>query len=260
MDIAEKRNLSSDLIPFVKQISFNQDTKKVRLLGSAGLLSQQNYSDIDLFEDLSHISIDCKSIYLRLKHVMEDVYPNLYFIEYKLQSRDGKKIRTLGGLKRFCEAFKTVDFIKLDFIVWLQDEFKFVEMSIIYNFNKEFDKREYKKKIIDEMRELYKEGNYFKVLKRMFSLLLKQRRSIKRDNLLLVLSEFFNSRYGEMYQDVSNLKAIDKIIKFYRDFDIERKININLKSINRKLSDTNRLEKEYNSEAKKILDNIEKNK
>ena len=104
-----------------------------------------------------------------------------------------------------------------------------MELSIIYEFyDKKLDKNEYIKSIEDDIKELIKEGNYYKVLKRLFNLY-RIEGDIKK---LIFLSDIFNSDLGEIYQKISNLEAIEKILEFYKDkLDLKR-VKVNLKEIN----------------------------
>ena len=251
MNITEKRYIPQDLYPFVKTLQY--DKTPIKLLGSAGTASQRYYSDYDMFSSVS--SNDCKKVYDTINSIIEraENNPNMYFIEYKLQRRQGttpQKIREIpDDLKKFCEYFRNVEYIKLDYIVRIQN--KFIELSIIYSFSRgEEDFRESVKK---DIRELCEEGKYYKVLKRIFSIVSKERKSIDRDNKLILLTNFFNSDVGKMYQDASNLRAIKLLLENYEDEDTRRKAELNLRDLKMKLSDIGKLERKYNKEAEKVL-------
>jgi len=250
MNITEKRYIPQDLYPYVKVLQY--DKIPIKLLGSAGLASQRYYSDYDM---LSVVSGDCKKAYNTISSIMEraENNPDMYFIEFKLQTKKGKKIREMpDDLVKFCQYFRDIEFIKLDYIVRIEG--RFVELSIIYSFSR--GEEDFKMSVKKDIRELYEEGKYYKVLKRIFSMLSKEKKSIERDDKLVLLTNFFNSEVGKMYQDASNLRAIKLLLENYEDEDTRRKAELNLKDLKLKLSDITKLEKVYNREAKKILDQL----
>ena len=249
MDITQKRQIPQDIYTYIKLIKL--DKYPINLLGSAGIASQQYYSDYDLISMIREKN--CEKLYHKLSHIidMTENNPNMYLIEIKIQTKTGRKIRELPSLSKFC-SIKNIEFIKLDYIIRLQN--RFVELSIIYSLSP--SEEEFKISVKKDIDELYKKKQYYKVLKRIFSLLSKQQRSKERDEKLILLTKFFNSPVGKVYQDASNLKAIKLLLEHYTDTDTRNKANLNLKDLHLKLSDISKLEKAYNQEAKKILDLI----
>ena len=104
---------------------------------------------------------------------------------------------------------------------------------------------------------MIEEGNNYKALKRLFSIYKITNNKIEA----VKLTQFFNSKYGKLYELNSNLKTILLIWNFtsLKDlYDIKQKININLKFL--KLNPDIDIQKEINkndiilnSEAKKYL-------
>lgn len=251
MNIIEKRYIPQDLYPYVKVLQY--DKSPIKLLGSAGLASQQYYSDYDMLSVVDEIS--CKKAYSTISSIIEKAEnnPNMYFIEFKLQTKKGRKIREVPeDLSKFCQYFRDIEFIKLDYIVRIQS--RFVELSIIYSFSK--GEEDFKMSVKKDIKELYDEGKYYKVLKRIFSIVSKEKKSAERDNKLVLLTNFFNSEVGKMYQDASNLRAIKLLLENYEDEDTRRKAELNLKDLKLKLSDVSKLERVYNREAKKVLEEL----
>jgi hypothetical protein len=257
MEVTERKQIPQSLYPYVKVLKFSPKSP-IKLMGSSGLKSQQYFSDYDLFSTVD--KTDCEKIYRRLLTILKNTSkwvqnplgnPEMYFIEFKLQTKDGKKLRRLDKFKLFCEYFKNVDFIKLDFVIRLEN--RFIELSIIYSFGKQDKIEDYKSSLNKDIRELMKEGKYYKVLKRIFSMRAKEPKNPDRDRRLIQLTRFFNSEYGKMYQDVSNLRAIETLSKQYKDELTKRKIEQNLKDLKLSIKDADRLEKEYNAEAFNLI-------
>ena len=127
--------------------------------------------------------------------------------------------------KQIKDIWNQVEFIKLDFIINIDNIFN--EASIIYTFDK-IDKDELLKGLREEINELKKEGKYYKVLKRYFSML----NIIKpNDARIGALLKFFNSGYGQLYRNKSNLETIKLLSEYYNDKDTKERIKINIKDI-----------------------------
>lgn len=265
MEITEKRQIPQDLYPVIKILKFNSKSP-IMLLGSSGLKSQRYFSDYDLFSSVSSKD-DCEKVYKRLLDILRKSAmwvkqpignPEMYFIEFKLETKDGKKLRRLDNFKLFCNYFEKIKLIKFDFVIRLQN--RFIELSIIYSFGKEESstdpkgrsKKDFIQSVEKDIRDLTKEGKHYKVLKRIFALRSKEPKSPERDRRLIELTRFFNSEYGKMYQDVSNLRAIETLSKQYKDEFTKRKIEQNLNDLKLTLKDADRLENEYNKEALNI--------
>lgn len=254
MNITDRRNLPTELYPFIKLLQYPQKDSRIKILGSAGFASQRFYSDYDLFTKVRK-NPKCYKTYIHINEIIEktSLNPNMYFIEFKLETTKGLKYKVYPNeaidFNKFCEFYKDIEFIKLDYIIRIEN--RFLELSIIYSFNP--SKTNYIDSIKNDIKTLTKEKKYFKVLKRIFSLLTKQKKSIDRDNKLIILSKFFNSPIGLQYQNVSNLKALKILLENYNDVDTIKKVELNLKDLRLNLKDISKLEKDYNKEAKKLL-------
>ena len=110
----------------------------------------------------------------------------------------------------------------------------------------------------DDIKELNKDKQYYKILKRKFNIY----KANKDYPKLLELTEYFNSDIGKKYQTKSNLEAIKKIQEIYKDTLTNRKIEINLKDIKEdiNINDINneitKYAKEVNSNAKIFLNTM----
>jgi hypothetical protein len=249
MNITEKRYIPQELYPFIKLLKIGSN--QIKLLGSAGLASQRYYSDYDLLTPIDR-KMSCERFYNSLRSVLEitENNPNMYFIEIKIQTSK-RKVRELPDKGKFCKIYDDIEFVKLDYIIRLEG--RFVELSIIYSLKRGDEFEESVKKDIDE---LYRERKYYKVLKRIFSLLTKSPKSIERDRKLVLLTNFFNSEVGRKYQDASNLRAIKLLLENYGDEDTRNKAELNLRNLKMELGDITGLERFYNKEAKKIIEEL----
>lgn len=259
MDLNEKRKIEDDLLSFVELLEYEPDgyepdDNDIFLLGSAGMASQQYFSDYDLYTTID--DFDLKKIENILKKTEDN--PDMYLIEIKFQKGNRKiKFRTLEELKkREIEKIKW-DFVKIDYIVYT--DFRLIELSIIYDMNTPEDDLE--KKLKKDIKEYKKEGMYYKALKREFSLLnyrYKQNKDDKKlEKRLLQLSKFFNSQFGKLYILYSNLDAIVLLKENYDDKDAKKRIEIKLKDIGIKDQDIYKmkaiLKKQFNDEAKRYF-------
>jgi hypothetical protein len=125
----------------------------------------------------------------------------------------------------FLSAFHNVLYIKMDFIVRINNIFK--ELSIIYNLNTETPPSKVIQDLNTEIKENIKDKNYYKALKRLFSLYKAEGQSKKQ----IPLSAFFNSEVGRAYETISNLKAIKLLLQHHQGEEVEEKVRINLKDL-----------------------------
>lgn len=265
MDVLEKKDKNEydgDLRNIIFKLKFKNNPIEIK--GSSSLKSQRFYSDIDLISIIDN-SLTDEEAYDEIKKILDrmDSLSSVYFIELKIQNKDDKKFKynkdNIDELskEKFIKEFKKRNFIKLDYITFINN--KFMELSIIYQFfDKKLTTEEYEKNIKDDINELIKEGNFYKVLKRMFNLY-RVEGDLKK---LIYLSRIFNSELGEIYQKISNLEAIEKILEFYRDkLDIKR-VKLNLKEMGEPSSikaikkNREKYFKELNKKAKEIYKDL----
>lgn len=237
MDVLEKKYNSDydySLINNIKYLKYYNNTIDIK--GSSALKSQQFYSDIDLFTSINRNDSYNRlynGIYIILDYIGNN--DDMYFIEYKAQLKDEKKIRLhykdSFNSNDFKKYYEKIDFIKIDLVLVIHNIF--TEISVIYklqNFkNEEVNEIEFIKSIKEDITDELKQHNYFKVLKRYF--ILYRTEKLLDNDKLKKLSMIFNSKLGEIYQRVSNLRALQIVYKYYKDNLTLNKININLKDI-----------------------------
>lgn len=204
MDILARREPPQELLKFINKLTWKPN--KMMLLGSASLESQKYYADFDL---VSYITKNREKPFTTLYKILSKSMKTkgMYFIEGKIQVSDKNKKRfyKLDDLKE--EMFeKTFQFIKLDYVIKIGT--LFYELSINYTFETSSTKEEIMKAIEKEEKELISDGEFYKALKRRFSIA-----KLKKDKPTMVkLTKLFNSPTGEMYKDVAIMKAIKSAI------------------------------------------------
>lgn len=268
MDISQRREIPQSIFNFIKVLKY--DSNPILLLGTAGLASQQYYSDFDLFTQVENKQTS-KQAFKKITNIINkmDSFNDAYFIEFKIQTKKGDKLK-YNHIDEFNETefnklFQDIDFIKLDFVIRVGN--KFIELSIIYSFNsKLLDDDIFLSNISKDVEELKKEGNYFKALKRIFAIYNNKRMKdkLEKTNRYIFLSKFFNTDYGKLYSETSNLKAIKLLLEHYDDEETIKRALLNLKDLHME-PDLNKLdilikenEKKYNTEAKKIFNKLNK--
>ena len=85
MDITQKRQIPQDIYTYIKLIKL--DKYPINLLGSAGIASQQYYSDYDLLTKIKERN--CEKVYNTISHIIDiaENNPDMYLIEFKLQTK-----------------------------------------------------------------------------------------------------------------------------------------------------------------------------
>ena len=148
----------------------------------------------------------------------------------------GYKYLLDGSKYKFIDAVKSPALYKLDFFKYMNNS-NFLEFSIIYDLrnskgeklnNVSYDTKDTLK---NDIKKYMTEGQYFKVLKRKFSLLRYEYAYEKKNNKakLIVLSKVLNSNLGNLYQ----VKAIIENLLFL----IENFNNLNKDRINKSVDD-----------------------
>ena len=241
--------------PFLKQLMtlFKFKKYKVQLLGSSSLEYVNKYaSDYDFYTNI-HLEKKIDSVYDFLNKVLSINDENIYFIELKFQLLNGEKIkfRTLDNLVLPAINRDEIDFIKIDYIIYNNYEFK--EMSIIYDLNREVKTQEaIMKTLQNDINEYYKEGHIYKALKRVFSLL----RLYDDKKMMVKLSYLFNDdTYGKLYKIQNDLKTILEMRKRYGDKKlVVKKIMANFQKIGLSVMNNTQLKDHIKMIEKKIND------
>lgn len=222
MDIIERKFPPQDIRVFVNLLKW--DNNEMLLLGTGSSATQLYPSDIDLFSKISN-TYSSDAVYKKVIEKLTEASqrPDMFFIEGKIQDKDGEKFKwkNMAELKRPASVVKfkslydrNIDYVKFDFVLYLNQQF--VELSVIYVFNKDdLDYSALKMSLSNDMIDLIHERKYYKSLKRLFALL-KLEHPPARNNLIKI-SELFNSSIGALYKRNSILKAVELFLETYQD-------------------------------------------
>lgn len=222
------RDYNHELKRIIAMLSYPR--RKIYLKGSSALASQHYFSDYDLLTAIP-TNASAHEVFDFFDRLMDRIEADkwLFFIELKLQTRDGQKYRWFPkddlDEATFTKHYAHAEFIKIDLVDTRE---RFIEISCIYQIQPtEFTTEEYLKNLKADIAELKKEGNYYKILKRLFSVF----KTTERKPYLLELTELFNSSMGEIYQNLSSVEAILKVLEHYKDPLLTRKAELALKEL-----------------------------
>ena len=235
------------------------------IVGSASLKKIYYNSDIDLNEvdDLKSY----KKVYEKFKEIFKVCKENnnFFITDFKCGiDEKNEPIRwtykdIMNGYinnKSFEDCLKQKSMIKLDIVNLLNGSF--IEITEVYflkignhtNYNEnELNSEEITKNLQNELKELIDEKQYFKALKRIFSILLIDEKNNTLQNKLI---NFFNSENGILYKANADLKILISVIENnFRKPDIND-IKNNLQIIKQNLS----IQTETHKNCSKIIDDI----
>lgn len=214
-----------------KQIIAQLDNKLVKSFNSLSILSNHSIlvgsasyknilytSDFDLTETLS-TNDGLNLIYKSFLKIFSDAETDqdYYIIDFKCGETINKDpirwnfknlkkgYQIIDGIKyNFLDCLKMNAMIKIDLVLILNGIFQ--EVSDVYVFNNnQKSKKDVIKNLSLDMVELKKEGNYFKALKRLFSI------ELLNDKVNKPLLDLFNSDYGRFYCLINKLILIQKM-------------------------------------------------
>lgn len=262
MDIAEtKQGIDQAIRTWTNALKFNNSP--IVQLGTSSFKAQKYFSDYDLFSPVNNRNITPDRSCQEIKKIISNVekLPDIWFIELKIQNKDGSKEKFFKpdiDCKKFVKAVKVLDYIKFDFVVFIRETQKLTELSVIYSFS-DMPPKEDLIKAIKADYDYYKgEGNIYKALKRAFSIYRLKGNKEK----MVEISSLFNSYAGLAYTISSNLKAIKLILESgVSGDDIEKKVKVNLQDISNDIELPLTTEKEIDiaiKEVDKIISSLTK--
>jgi hypothetical protein len=237
-----------------------------RVVGTASLQSQLYPADIDMLcvldkkpDSFNAVQTEFQNIFNRMK-----AQHNLFFVEFKLQNKekdDKYKFFNVSDIDSdFFEKHYNpdkIDICKIDLLQY--SNYKFQDVSIIYFFNKErVDMNVYYDSVLQDQKDYYDEGKYYKSLKRlMVTFKLQQPLNI---NMIIGITNFFNSEVGRIYQ-LNNF--ITACLTYIEKFGYDERVRQFLKKFNLPIlpkEDLEKLSKDYeklyNKEAKKFYEHF----
>jgi len=252
-----KRKIQDWNNSLTKVMNLMSITRKYKVVGSANLRTSTYIQDIDLdsmFKTKGNEAKILDSLTAKFKRIFSDAYKNpaLFITDFKCgydpsysedddrfklrwnkeDIKKGYKILSNGQQKFFRDCILNKTKMKLDMIYLLNGEF--IEMSEIYrlqiNGRKNYDDTNIEQELKLEIEKYKKEGNYFKVLKRQFSLA-KWKGIIKKDYV-----NIFNGQAGLLNNLINQLKIIQNVcVQTFRKPKLDD-IRGNLQTIKQELS------------------------
>lgn len=251
-----ERQLTDYNNSLIKVMNLMSITRKYKVVGSANLRTSEFIQDYDLdgmFKTKGNEQKILDSLTAKFKRIFSDAHKNpaLFITDFKAGTdpysdlfklrwnkddiKKGYKILGNGEKKFFRDCLMDKVRMKLDMVYLLDGEF--IEMSEIYRLNingrKNYDDTNIVEELKHEIVKYKKEGNYYKMYKREFSLLRHQGKNKKRQIQLINL---FNSNAGLLNNLINQLKIIQNVcIQTFRKPKLDD-VRGNLQSIKFKLS------------------------
>lgn len=231
-----------------------------KLVGTASLQSQYYPADIDMLcsvydikpKIFNNIQIEFEEIFKKISRC-----PNLFFIEFKLQNKDpNEKYKFYKSDDVSSDFFaknydvNKIDLCKIDLLQFNNNEFQ--EISCIYFFNNIiYDKysAKYIKTLLLDQKQYYNDGNYYKSLKRL--MIASKLQEPTNTNLIIGITNFFNSHVGKVYQ-LNNL--IMACLIYIDKYGIDERVRLFINKIGQKGMDPSKL-KDLSSDYEKIYNN-----
>ena len=148
---------------------------QLKIKGSSVYKNLQYRSDYDILISVK-IGTPAAEVFNRLRSVLEKIEKenNTFFIELKLQTKDDKKIRFYHNdtfsFSEFEKYYAQLKFFKIDMVMCIKD--MLWEASCVYSMMQESEIKfdDLIKDIRSDIEEYKADGQYYKVLKRCFSL------------------------------------------------------------------------------------------
>lgn len=205
MDVLEERYLPTSTNFLYKVLKLGNNP--IRLVGTGSIASQQYPADYDLLSIVKQ-KYTPDTLYNDFQQIINRFDNNkLFFIEFKLQQQAKGKadpvkhkiFNTKDLTQEFFEVYfnNKTELCKIDAILY--NEGKFKEVSCIYFFqSKPLIMPEYIQALLDDGKHYYDDGKKYKSLKRL--MLAAKYEDPPDKNLIIVITRFFNSAVGKLYE------------------------------------------------------------
>lgn len=255
MNPLEKGYPPQKIIQVKKALSWKPNV--LNLVGTGGLKAQQNFAaDYDFVSKVAKWTED--SAFDSIQQILQNIdeVPYLFFIELKIQNKDGSKVKMFKiedfNKESFQVAFdeENVDYVKIDGVVDLDGVFK--EVSALYFLSKTpLDNKKYQLELLKDAKEKFDDGKPYKALKRMFMAEKLQDRLGGTVDMELIrkITDFFNTEIGKLYEKMNQIDAALIFHDKYNGPNDQRRLdrfisNIGLSGIN--VLQLPQVSKEYN--------------
>ena len=131
MNVLQKKiKLNDQVMKALNLIKFKHSI--IKLNGTASLQAMKYFSDYD-FTSIIKRDFKPKTICDEFVKILNDKMNGLYFIELKIEYKNGKKKKLYHSSELRLSMFKNIDFVKIDYIVCYNNTLK--ELTIMYMFN-----------------------------------------------------------------------------------------------------------------------------
>jgi hypothetical protein len=224
MSVYDKKYPTKAMGPIIK--AFKWDTNPFQLVGTGGLAVMSYPADIDGLVQVK--TFTPRSAYNNTKAVMDRIQkePDLFFVELKLQNKDGTKLKFFSPEEFTKEAFyrffdpEQIDMIKFDCVMIFEGS-HFKEVSCIYFLsNTELDMNKYQKTLFDDGVHYFEDGKPYKYLKRIF--MANKIAEVPNMKVLNDIADFFNSGIGRIYAIQNEMDAATIFYKKYNTFPFDK--------------------------------------
>jgi hypothetical protein len=239
--------------PIQRGINFIKITRNINLVGSSSIKELKYIQDYDLNELIDepitpqHILQQVQQKYERAKKDKTIYISDLKLGGHKWTAKDIQKgyISVDGVKQSFTDLlFYKDDLFKMDLLLVLPNK-QLAEITDVYRVNLngqknyEEDDEDVRESLKKDIKDYLKEKNYFKMLKRVFSLMLLNSNVNKAD--IQKFLDFFNSKAGllyniQYYYDLIDIlekqnfrKAPKALIKWNLQFNNNRLKQFNIK-------------------------------
>ena len=263
--VLTEKVLNKDNVDLYHIFKFKDNMPK--LVGTSSLESQAYPADIDMLcpvKDKPKGAFQFKKQFQTIFKKIANT-PNLFFIEFKLQNKPigleddvqkfkFYKLEDVDGTF-FRDNYKSdlVDLCKIDLVQYLPAKGVFQEISCIYFLNPEqIDKINYIGTLLKDQKHYCDEGKFYKSLKR-FMVACKLQEP-PNTNVIIGISNFFNSAVGEIYQRANYIMACQIYIE---KFGVDDRVRFFIKKIGLDIMPSDELQavaddysKVFNHEAK----------
>lgn len=217
LDIKDIGAYDNDVVKFLRFFEFPNHS--INFEGSSRYKTLRYKSDYDLILFIKNTT-PANEVFNNLRKVLEKIEKesDTYFIELKMQTKDDKKFRFYHGdvfsISDFEQHYNdNLAFFKIDMVIRIKD--KFYETSGTYRLVPVAGMT--LEKVVtdlkDNIKKHIKEGNYYKCLKRMFSIYIM----FKNMTQVEFLIKIFNTDMGKLYEVICILQAVELVYEHYSD-------------------------------------------
>jgi hypothetical protein len=211
LDIKDVEDYDKDVVKFLRYYEFPGQT--INFEGSSKYEKLKYKSDYDIILFIKNTT-PVTEVFNNLRKVLQKIEkdPDAYFIELKMQTKDEKKFKWYRGELFTISDFEphyndNLAFFKIDMVIRVKDEF--FETSGTYRMVPVMGMSLEKvvKDLKENMKKHVKEGNYYKGLKRMFSIYVM----FKNMSQVEFPMKIFNTDMGKLYEIICILQAVELV-------------------------------------------------